>query len=64
MGARPLRDLAVEAIKKLPENSSVDQIMYEVSLVANVLEGLEDVEAGRVISTDELKKRIKTWGSK
>jgi len=36
MGARPLRDLAVEAIKKLPENSSVDQIMYEVSLVANV----------------------------
>ncbi len=64
MGARPLRDLAVEAIKKLPENSSVDQIMYEVSLVANVLEGLEDVEASRVISTDELKKRIKTWGSK
>jgi len=64
MGARPLRDLAVEAIKKLPENSSVDQIMYEVSLVANVLEGLEDAEAGRVISTEELKKRIKTWGSK
>lgn len=58
MGARPLRDLAVEAIKKLPENSSVDQIMYEVSLVANVLEGLEDAEAGRVISTEEIKSNL------
>lgn len=64
MSTKPLRDLAVEAIKKLPENSSAEQIMYEVNLVANVLKGLEDAEAGRVVSTAELKSKVQSWVKK
>lgn len=42
-----LRDVAIEAIKQLPESASVEEMMYQLDLVANVVEGLKDVEAGR-----------------
>lgn len=56
-----LRDIAIEAIKQLPETASVEEMMYQLDLVANVVEGLKDVEAGRVYTTKEALQKVKEW---
>ncbi len=35
--------------------------MYEVNFIAQVLEGLKDAEAGRLMTTDELLNRVGQW---
>jgi len=56
-----LREAAVETINRLPEKCSLEDIMYRTDLVAQVLEGLEDAETGRLITTEELFERVDQW---
>jgi len=35
--------------------------MYRINLVAQVLEGIRDAEAGRLINTEELLERVDQW---
>ncbi|MDI6801319.1 MAG: hypothetical protein QMD01_04610 [Thermodesulfovibrionales bacterium] len=56
-----LKDVAIETIKRLPDECSVEDIMYEVDFVAQVLEGLKDAEEGRLITTEELLNRVEQW---
>ncbi len=57
-----LKETTIETIKQLPDGCSADDIMYEVNFVAQVLEGLQDAEEGRTITTEELLARVKQWG--
>lgn len=56
-----LKEIAIETIKRLPDECSAEDIMYGVNLVAQVLEGLKDAEAGKLLSTEELLKRVEQW---
>lgn len=56
-----LKEAAIESIKRLPDGCSAEDIMYEIDFVAQVLEGLEDAENGRLISTEELLNRVEQW---
>jgi len=59
---RPLaRQASIETIKRLPDQCSFDDIMYEINFVAQVYEGLDDADNGRMISTEELLKRVDQW---
>ena len=64
MGAPKLRDTSIEVIKNLPQGCSLEEIMYEINLTAQVLEGLKDKEEGKTITTKELLKKIDTWRQK
>lgn len=55
------RQASIETIKRLPAQCSFDDIMYEINFVAQVYEGLDDADNGRVISTEELLKRVNQW---
>lgn len=57
-----LKEATIETIKHLPDECSVDDIMYEINFVAQVLEGLKDADEGRLLSTEELLKRVEQWG--
>lgn len=57
------REATVEAVRSLPETCSMDDVLDRVNLVAQVLEGLEDAEAGRLLSTEQLLKQVDEWGS-
>jgi predicted transcriptional regulator len=61
---RALRDASIEVLKNLPASSSLEEIMYEINLTAQVIEGLGDVEEGRLLEGDELLKRISEWKKK
>jgi predicted transcriptional regulator len=56
-----IKQATLEVIQHLPDNSTVEDIMYEVNLVAQVLEGLADEEAGNVVSTKQMLERIQLW---
>ncbi len=56
-----LKEVAIETIKRLPDESSLEDIMYEINFVAQVLDGLKDAEAGRLVTTEELLKRVEQW---
>ncbi|MDP3296135.1 MAG: hypothetical protein Q8N09_00830 [Thermodesulfovibrionia bacterium] len=57
-----LKEATVETIKRLPDGCSVEDIMYEINFVAQVLEGLKDADEGRLLSTEDLLARVDQWG--
>ena len=57
-----LKEATIACIKRMPDNSSLDDIMYRINVVAQVLEGLKDAEAGRMITTEELLEKVDEWG--
>jgi predicted transcriptional regulator len=56
-----LKEAAIETIRKMPDGCSIENIMYQINLVAQVLEGVEDAEEGRLITTEELLARVDKW---
>lgn len=56
---------AKEELKKLiedqPEDSSREEIVRELAFHIMVERGLVDSDAGRVISNDEMARRIRSW---
>ncbi len=57
-----LKEATVQSIKRLPDGCSVEDIMYEINFIAQVLEGLKDAEDGKLLSTEELLARVDQWG--
>ena len=56
-----LKQASIETLKRLPDECTVDDIMYEINFVAQVYEGLKDAEEGKLITTEELLKRVDGW---
>ena len=56
-----IKKVSIARIKKLPDNCTLEDIMYEINFIAQVLEGLKDAESGRMITTDEILKRVDEW---
>jgi predicted transcriptional regulator len=56
-----LKETAIETIKRLPDECTIEDIMYRLDLVAQVLEGIQDAQAGRLLTTDELLERVDQW---
>ena len=56
-----LKEVTIETIKLLPDECSLEDIMYEVNFVAQVLEGLKDAEEGRLLTTEEVLSKVEQW---
>lgn len=50
-----------KTIDRLPDNFTVDQFIEELVVLNKIEEGLKDIEQGRVYTTDQVKKELKTW---
>jgi len=48
-------------IEDQPDDSSREEIIRELAFHVMVERGLADSDAGRVISNDEMARRIRTW---
>ena len=55
------KEVLIKAIQAQPDDSSAEEIVRELIMHQMVLEGLEDVRAGRTISHEEMGERIKSW---
>ncbi|OGL40445.1 MAG: hypothetical protein A2042_00595 [Candidatus Schekmanbacteria bacterium GWA2_38_11] len=56
-----IKEATIETIKRLPDDCSLEDIMYEINFVAQVLEGLKDAEEGKLITTEDLLNRVEEW---
>ena len=48
-------------IEEQPEDSSREEIVRELAFHVMVERGLADSDTGRVISNDEMARRIRSW---
>ncbi len=55
------KDKVRKTIDRLPDSFTVDQIVEELVVLNKIEEGLKDIEKGRVFTTDQVKKELKTW---
>lgn len=57
----PAKDEAIQFIKKLPDDYSLDDIMAELYFKQQVEQGLRDAENGRIYSHEQVKKMVQEW---
>jgi len=55
--------LVLEAIQKLPDESTFADIRERIQFIAGVREGLDQIERGETVPLDELEKKIDEWAS-
>jgi predicted transcriptional regulator len=58
------KEVVLEALKRMPEAASLEQISEEIAILAAIRRGEAAAEEGRVISHAELKKRSAAWTTK
>jgi len=56
--AQSVKDLLRETADKLPANASVEEAMERLYFVSKVERGLEQADAGKIVSHEEAKRRI------
>jgi hypothetical protein len=52
---------AIDVIEQLPDNVPMDEIVYRLFVLNKVRRGMQDVEAGRGILSEDLAREIEQW---
>ena len=51
----------IRLIQDQPDDSSQEEILRELAFAAMVERGIADSDAGRLISNEEMARRIESW---
>lgn len=51
----------IKNIEDMPDNFSVEEVIERIIFINKVEEGLEESYSGKVVSTEEAKKKLKKW---
>ena len=49
---------AIDAIKSLPEQATIEDAIERLCFIAKIEEGLRQSDAGQLVPHDEVKKRV------
>jgi hypothetical protein len=61
LGMETLKQDAIQAISKLPESATIDDIMYELYVIDKVNKGREAAKRGESVSVEDLKREMQSW---
>lgn len=61
MQAQTLKQEALEAIQRLPDNVDIEEIMYRLYVINQIRQGMQDAVDGKGINSDELLKDMESW---
>ncbi len=56
-----IKEEVKQIIEKLPDDCSLEDIQYHLYVLQKIENGLKDVEKGRVISHEEIEKKMQKW---
>ncbi|RLB28336.1 MAG: hypothetical protein DRG87_09555 [Deltaproteobacteria bacterium] len=56
-----VKEQMTKIIQEQPDDCSYDEILRELAFARMIERGLENSNANRTISNDEMKRRIRTW---
>ena len=57
------KDQIKQFLESQPDDSSYDELLRELAFKRMIDKGLNDVIEGKLISNEEMEKRIQTWRS-
>lgn len=52
---------ALESLQSLPDNASIEEMMYRLYVLENIRRGQQDAEQGKTTDAEELLQEIQTW---
>jgi hypothetical protein len=55
------RELVIDLVKKLPEDTPLEEIVRQIEFVAGVNEALDQAKRGEGIPAEEARRLIKEW---
>lgn len=58
------RELVIQLVSKLPEDTPLDQIAREIELLAGVNKAREQARKGEGIPAEDARKLIRKWASR
>lgn len=56
-----LKQQAIDAISKLPDSATVEDMMYRLLVIDKIQAGLKDADTGNTKTSDQLRKEIESW---
>ncbi|MBN2466373.1 hypothetical protein JXD38_12205 [candidate division WOR-3 bacterium] len=56
-----VKDEVRRILEKLPEDASLEDVQYHIYVRQKVERGLRDIAEGRVLTQDEVEKRMARW---
>jgi predicted transcriptional regulator len=57
------KQAVLDALQRLPENASLDEITEELHIMAAIRHGRDDVAAGRTKTHAEVEQSLASWAS-
>ncbi|MDZ4258515.1 MAG: hypothetical protein U0974_06100 [Gemmatimonadales bacterium] len=58
MSTETTKERVLDAVQQLPADATVEQAMERLYFIAKVEEGLRQAEAGKMISHEDVKRRL------
>ena len=57
----PIKEQAIELIRTLPDDCTLEDIQYHLYVRAKVDRGIKAIDECRVVSQEEAEKKVKEW---
>lgn len=61
MSTENIRDQIISFIKTLPDDVTLEDIMYHLYVREKIFRGIKDADKGKKVSNEEAKKTIEKW---
>ena len=58
------KDEVRKILDQIPDDSSLEDIQYHIYVREKIEKGLQDIKDGRVLSQEEVEKRMSKWLAK
>lgn len=55
------KEEVIRLIKDLPENATLEDIMRELYVRSKIEKGIQELDAGKAVSHDEVKEKLGKW---
>ena len=57
------KESALQAIHRLPDDVDYHAIAEEIAFLAALEQGDHDIQSGRVVSNEDVRKKLESWTS-
>ena len=57
------KQAVLDALQRLPETASLEEITEELRIMASVRRGRADIAAGRIKTQEEAERLLETWAT-
>ncbi len=55
------KEIVLETIRALPDDCTLDEIAERIEFMAAVQKGLDELDQGKAIPHEEVKKQLASW---